>query len=125
MELPGNCYAINRGKYTGKFIVFVRKNGRYNEFLVIPGSFKILILDKKDLEKAKAVEIANKLNKFERVKHGGSVTIDQSIELTKQNFIKNLRELNDIAIVKDTILPEHFNLLDSFEKKKCLQPDSN
>ena len=51
MELPGNCYAINRGKYTGKFIVFVRKNGRYNEFLVIPGSFKILILDKKDLKK--------------------------------------------------------------------------
>ena len=61
-------------------------------------------------------EIANKLNKFERVKHGGSVTFDQSIELTKQNFIKNLRELNDIAIVQDTILPEYFNLLDSFEK---------
>ena len=64
MELPGNCYAINRGKYTGKFIVFVRKNGRYNEFLVIPGSFKILILDKKDLEKAK--EYIDRLIEYEK-----------------------------------------------------------
>lgn len=64
MELPGNCYAINRGKYTGKFIVFVRKNGRYNEFLVIPGSFKILILDKKDLEKAKEETILDKATDF-------------------------------------------------------------
>ena len=61
-------------------------------------------------------DIANKLNKFERIKHGGSITIEQSIVLTKQNFIKNLKELNDIAIVKDSILPEHFNLLNSFEK---------
>lgn len=64
MELPGNCYAINRGKYTGKFIVFVRKNSRYNEFLVIPGSFKILILDKKDLEKAKEETILDKATDF-------------------------------------------------------------
>ena len=61
MELQGNCYAINRGKYAGKFIIFVRKNGKYNEFLVIPGSFKILILDKKDLEKAKEETIKDNI----------------------------------------------------------------
>lgn len=33
MELPGNCYAINRGKYTGKFIVFVRKMADTMNFL--------------------------------------------------------------------------------------------
>lgn len=64
MELQGNCYAINRGKYAGKFIIFVRKNGKYNEFLVIPGSFKILILDKKDLEKAKEETILDKATDF-------------------------------------------------------------
>lgn len=41
-----------------------QKNGRYNEFLVIPGSFKILILDKKDLEKAKEETILDKATDF-------------------------------------------------------------
>ena len=61
-------------------------------------------------------EISGKLNKFERIKAGNGISELEAIEKTKANFMKNLKELNDIAIVKDTIIPEHYNLSNSFEK---------
>lgn len=48
----GDCFAIERGKYTGKFIVYVKTYLGFYYFLMMPGNFKILKISQKYFEQA-------------------------------------------------------------------------
>ena len=49
---PGDFYAVLRGKYKGKCVVFIEKDKNFSYFLMVPGVLKILYLKDKDVEGA-------------------------------------------------------------------------
>lgn len=48
----GDCFAIEHGKYVGKFIVYVSTYKNFHHFLMMPGNFKILKISQPDFDRA-------------------------------------------------------------------------
>lgn len=90
----GDCFAIERGKYTGKFIVFIKEEKSFYHFLMMPGDFKILVLKNKDFEKAlhepdlktaSEIKVPSFINFVETIPQEVYSTIELQFQKTKQN----------------------------------------
>ena len=46
----GDCFAVERGQYAGKFIVYIGAYGNRYQFLMMPGNFQILSLSDRELK---------------------------------------------------------------------------
>lgn len=49
----GDCFAVERGQYVGKFIVYIGAYGNQLQFLMMPGVFQILSITEKEFDYAR------------------------------------------------------------------------
>lgn len=95
--IPGNCYAINRGKYAGKFIAYIGAIGNRLHFLMMPGDFQIVAILNSEFDFAQRDSTVNGIPPFvsfvEKLPDNVFEVIEAQYNMVKRankEFIKNI-----------------------------------
>lgn len=99
----GDTFAVIRGKYLGKFILFIEEERGFNKFLMMPGTFKVLLLKNKDFEPKVTWEKVDNIfgeNYFNYVERVPENVRDVMVVQFKETIKEDTNIISDIFALK-------------------------
>lgn len=98
----GDMFAVIRGKYLGKFLIFIEESKGFYNFLMLPGNFKIFYIKKKDFSSHTEWENVNNLYKEKYFNYVDKMP-EEHLKVFKEQY-------KDTAKCKDNYISDIFAL---------------